>query len=189
MKYKIFKFLERNYIIEEKIKFFKSLLYFILAPFYFILETICKRTIWRTVILRELITNEQVFEFFCKHEFEYKNSQFRKVELLTSNEYYDTSNTSNFKKIRERIKGDYINAFKNLFSQNIPFDVENYVTLMVNVDIKTVKYDGDYLREPVYEVLFYYCRRLHYLKARNIFISWVILFSLITILIFLYKIL
>jgi hypothetical protein len=185
MKYKIFKFLERTYIIEEKAKFLNNLFYFLFAPFYFILESICKRSIWRTVILTELITNEQVFDFFCKHEFEYNKGQFRKVELLNSNEYYDTPNTYNFKKIRERIKRDYVNAFKNLFSHNIPFDIENYVTLMVNVDVKAVNNNGDYLREPVYEVLFYYCRRLHWLKSRNNFIIWMILASIIGILTYL----
>lgn len=177
-KYNIFKFLERNNKIGDS-KWYQKIFNFILAPVYFILESFCKRTIWKNRILNELITNEPVFEFLRISEFGYRNGTFRKIELLSSNEYYDSNDIKNFKKIKDRIKHDYIIIFNDLFSANVPFDIENYLTLIVNVDIMTIKNEDEYLRAPIYEVILRYCRKLHYIKSRNLFIIWITFFTIL----------
>lgn len=178
--YNISRLLEKE---DEKIKKsrwnkFKHVLF---TPYYFFMESFCRRKIWVNYIMRDMITNDEIIDFLDKQDFTIRNNVFIKKGLCNDPEKSEKDNIYNFsdmEKVKDFVTKDYIQYFIKLLTKNFQFDVENYVNLHVKTEVAVVheKQDDKYFREPIYIVIFQYWREQNYLEEKHHFLIWLITF-------------
>lgn len=161
---------------------FKRFLYWFLAPYFMILERRCKKGIWDNLIVKELITNDVVFEWLDNNDFEFRNNVFKSADLLENHPFFDRPNLEDAKAL---IQKEFVESMTKLFKENISFDVENYVTLLVETEVKTVYHEESdkYFYSRIYTVILQFCRQYFYDICKKNTKIWFVVFSLITILI------
>lgn len=151
--YKIFRFLEKYH---KDSMSFKNV---ILSPIFIILEFIAKFKIWKRVIVKEMITNDTIFNFLNDEDFEYTKGKFIKKDTIEDSRYSVYNN--DISNIRRVIRYDYVTAMSNVL-KNTPFDVENYVSLIVDIEPMYVKDQiGNYHHSNVYSVIIQYIRNTY----------------------------
>jgi hypothetical protein len=151
----------------------KRILHWLFNPYFFFLECAYRRKIWWKYIIPAIIQNDNIFHYLDDNDFELKDGLFHKIELTSDKEYYDVGDPV---VIKERVKKDFITIFINLFKDNLSFDIENYVTLIVDVNTKYVEDHHEYYKSQVYEVFLQSCRHEFHLIAKHRFIAWIISF-------------
>lgn len=158
-------------------KFYKILL----APIWLIQEYICFKKYWK-IILAELIENDSIFEFLDRNDFGLENNRLIKKEPIDSHEFLKGRKLEECKEI---IKKEYISVLFDLISKNCNINIEEFVSLIVNTDIKIIKDNGNYYRHGIYEVIIQYCRLWWYEKAKKYTIIWSIVFVFLMAIIYL----
>lgn len=167
------------YTHPTKITKSKKFFYRFLIPYFFIIEYFVRLRLWKKIIVPELITNDNVITFLDKQEFSYKNGIIFKQDLIESNEYFDRLDLNNAKEV---IKKEYIETLDKLFQENIQINIEDWITILINVDFKYVqeKQTGELIRGRIYEVKIQFCREFFYLRARKYFLIWVFIISILS---------
>jgi len=148
---------------------------FWLIPYYLHLEKTCKKEIWNKTVLNELITNDTLFSYFDDNDFEFikKGAHFRKIDTVDSVEFL-FNNTNDLK---EKLKAKFVRELTTLIRQQSPFDIEEYINMYINIDLKVVFDDfGNSYKANIYEVIIRYCREYQYGKMKKIFYGWLIMF-------------
>ena len=173
-----FNLLEK-YTHPTKITKTKKFIYLLLIPYFYFIETIIRYKIWKKTILPELITNDIIIGFLDKQEFSYKKGIIYKQDLLESNEFFDRVN---LEEAKETIKKEYFEALIQLFTDNINFNIEDWITILVNVEYKwAVEKNGEYAKAKVYEIKIQYCREYFFLQAKKYLLRWLLIFGIILI--------
>lgn len=158
-----------------------SFLKSVFAPYYFLAEYYCKRKIWNKFIFTKMITVDEVFGFLDKQDFEIRSGKrFVKMDTLEDSRY----DFNNLKESKKLIFQDYSDALLSVLRKNIPFDVENFMNLHVDIDDKIVESDGETYHSLVYYVWIQYWRETRFRESLSRFIKWII--SLILLLSFLF---
>lgn len=149
----------------------------IFSPYYFFMEYYCRKKIWTKFIFEKLITTDEIFNFLDKYDFEIIGKKFVKTSLLEEHPNYVNDTAV----MKDMIMRDYVEAFLNLFRKNIPFDVENYSNLNVEIGDKIVKSFGEIYHSAIYIVTLQYWREDNYKSAKKVFFTWLIVFAIIVI--------
>jgi hypothetical protein len=182
----IFNFLEYmndfSYNKANSLSYFKKIIKFLFNPIFLLLEFIVFWHYWKNIIVIEIFTNDEIVNFLDRNEFGYSNNIILKADLLSSNEYFDTLNIEEAKYL---IKSEFVEAFAKIFEKT-SFNIEDYIGIVVNTEIKTIKTNGEYFREKIYEVKLMFCRYYDLINELKTFIFWVILFVSVSSILFWY---
>lgn len=180
---KIIKILEKyDFIYDRSLKdstkyrTCKKIKYILFLPILYIFEGMYNTKIWNNFIKKTMITNDNIFQYLDNNDFELINNTFHKIELLSTNEFFDISDE---KEAKKRILGYYITEITTLLDNNVNFDIESYLNLMVNVDIKYVRSHNEYYKEKIYEVYIQSARNYHWKKIKIYMIIWLLIVLLI----------
>ena len=93
---------------------------------------------------------------------------------LIQDSRYDFNDLNQSKKL---IFQDYSDATLAVLRKNIPFDVENFMNLHVEIDDKVVtSEDGEIYHSLVYYVWIQYWRETRYRDSLNRLIKWIVAF-------------
>lgn len=160
-------------------RFFKTFF----APIWFIMEWLCFRKYWN-IILSELIETEgdEIINFLDRNEFGLQKNRIIKKDLIDNNEFLKGRKLDECKEI---IKKEYVIALTDLFKKYCNINIEEIISLTVNVDTKITKLNGESYRNNIYEVSLQYCRLWWFEKAKTYLFWWfVIIFILIGIIFF-----
>lgn len=174
---KLFDFLEKCTNDNLKKKYY-HLFYIVFAPISLLLESICYWFFWRHICLVEIFTNDEIVDFLDKNEFGYKWNKIYKSDILDDKPFYAEKNLDESKHM---LKAEFVKSFAEIFEENIPFKIEDYVTLTVNTELKTVFDNGERFRSKVYNVKLFYCRDFYFNKCMKLTIKWLIIILLILI--------
>lgn len=167
----IYVFLEDWYKYRKNGKI-KNTIRFIFIPIFLLLEYLIYIYYWKLTILKDLLTSDAIVDFLDRHDFEYQGNKLKKIDLLSSNEYYDIENLSEANIL---IKKDYTLAIDNLISIETVFDIENYITIKTETDFKVVKTVDGVFRDRIYTVELFFCRKYFLTKAKIDSVIWLIL--------------
>lgn len=161
---------------------FKRFLYVFLSPYFMILERKCKKGIWDNLVVKELITNDNVFNWFDNNEFEYRNDVFRSQDLIENHPYYDKGTLEESKML---IQKEFVEVMSKIFNENISFDIENYVTLLVDTELKTVYHEESdkYFYSKIYTVVLQFCRQYFYENCKRNTKIWFAVFCILMLLV------
>jgi hypothetical protein len=174
---KIYNLLERYTDLRLSTKF-KRLIYNIFIPIFYILEYITYKHFWKNIVVTELLSNDEIVDFFDKNEFGYNGNKIYKQDLIESNEYFNRLTLEDSKHV---IKKEYIDTLSELLKANIPFNIEEFITLIVTTELKIIKSNETNYRGRVYTVIIQFCRLFYLQKALVKLIYWCISVGLISI--------
>lgn len=166
----------------ENYSYKKKFLNWFFMPIFFFLEYIVYWYYWKNIIVKEILTSDKVVEFLDKNEFGYFGNKFAKIDLLASNKFFDRND---FEEARFVIKGEFIAALTEQFSNYIVFDIENYINIMVDVEMKVVKENGEVFRAKVYSVTMQFYRYYYIQEYRKRIFMWFFINSIITEIVYL----
>lgn len=158
----------------------------LLAPIWLILEYICYVKYWKRIIIPELITNDKIFEFLDKNEFEYTKDKLIKKDLIDEIESF---NGKDLDTIKYEVQKEYTEHLINLISKNCSTNIEEYLSLIVNTDLEVIAVASEYYRVGIYKVIIQYCRLWWLNKARKYTFFWgltLIIFAISIMLLTLY---
>lgn len=175
---KLFNFLEHCTNEDTKIKLY-TILYKVFAPVALLCESICYWFFWRHICLTEILTNNEIVGFLDRNEFGYKWNKIYKADILDDKEFYVDKSLNDSKHL---LKAEFVKSFTELFENNIPFKIEDYITLIVSTELKTLVDNGERFRSKIYTVKLIYCRDFYFNKCVKLTIKWlliVLLFLLI----------
>ena len=172
--YTIYSFLDRNISINFKMNFLFKILYYTFLPIFFLLELSIYWLIWKKLIIPELLTNDEIVDFFEKNDFAYLGNKIKKIDLITANEFYDRMN---LEESRQIIKKEFVDVLSELLNKNCSFDIEEYVTLIVSTDIKVIKNNGEIHKARIYSVTIQFCRLLYLQEITIKLIYWILSIS------------
>lgn len=175
--WKIYNFLDNFYDFDQSSKS-KKYIYNIFLPIFLILEYVCFIFIWKRIIIHEIFTNDEIVEFLDKNEFGYKNNKIYKKDLVSTNEFIDRFDLDEIKIL---VKKEFIESFAEKF-KTVSFNIEDYLTLITDVDFTTVKKGGETIRERVYIVTLQYCRYFYIHRWYLKMLIWSISFGFFIIL-------
>lgn len=163
-KFKIYSFLEKNDHSTFG-KWFKI----ILAPIWFLLEYICYIKYWKKIIVPEMITNDKIFDFLDKNDFQYTGDSFCTKDLLDD---YENLRGLSLEESRQKIRKEFVESLFALISENCSLNIEDLLTLQVFTQSIIKKISGEYFRANVYEVCIQYWRLWYLRKAKFSTIVW-----------------
>jgi len=172
---KLFGFLENT----ESTKF-KRIIYKLFIPIFFILEYIVYKYFWEKIIIPEIITNDEIFNFIDNNEFGIKYGRFVKKDLIDTNEYYDSMKID---EARVLIKEEFVKKLTMLIDKNCLIDIENYITLQVLTKELITSKNGNYYNNKLYTVYIQFCRYFYLIRSLKILIYWILILLSIFILI------
>ena len=155
---------------------FKTTLYKIFIPLFFILEYSVYKYFWKKVIIPEIITRDEIYEFIDKNEFGIKYGRFIKKDLLDTNEYYDSMNID---EARILIKEEFVKKLSGLIEKNCQIDIENYITLQVKTKETVTTKNGNYFNNKIYIVYIQFCRYFYLIESLKIFAYWSLIITII----------
>jgi len=181
--YKFYNWLE-NFTNQNNQNNFKKYIYNIFIPLFLLMEWIIYKYYWKNIVLKEILTSDEIVSFLDKQEFGYNNGILKKADLLKNNEFFDRLNSEEAKEI---IKKEYVEAISTLFSENIALNIEEYINLQVTVEIKVIKNNGDNFRDRIYTVIIQFCRQYFIEQARQKTKSWLWIISIGIIFFFVIK--
>lgn len=170
---RIFRFLETMTLNAPKSKRF---LYNLFIPFFLFLEWLVYYYYWKNIIVKELLTSDEIVNFFDANDFGYTGNKIYKADLLASNEFFDRLNMEEAKNV---IRKEYIDTVSNILANNISINVEDFLNLQVTVEIKVIKHKGEYFRDKIYTVTIKFCRYYYLQKALTTF--YILMGSLISL--------
>ena len=96
--YTIFNFLE-NFTNPVKSTKFKRFIYNILCPIFFLLEYLCYIYFWKNIVIKEMLSSDEIVDFLDKNEFGYTGNYVLKSDLLSNNEFYERLSLDESKEI------------------------------------------------------------------------------------------
>jgi hypothetical protein len=170
----VYAYLERF----RDVRFFtkkKAIIHFFLSPWFVLLESVVYRYYWKNLIITELLTSDPIVEFLDKNEFEYKGNKLIKIDLLSSNEFY---NRTKLREAEDIIWKDFKDALMNLLPGNVSFNVEDYITLLVTCDTRSIRSGNEIASSKIYTVEIYFCRLPFYKETMKKFKSWVLMVTI-----------
>lgn len=173
----LFQFLEKMTEKSMQSKF-NMFIYNIFVPIHLILEYIAYLYFWKKVIIPELLTNDGIVDFLDKNEFGYKKNKLYKSDLIESNEFFDRLSLEESKHV---IKKEYVEAFAEIFKDNVVLNIEDYLTMIVTTEVKTITHQGEIIREKIYTVVLQFCRYYWMRKALIKSIFWLIIVGLLSV--------
>ncbi len=158
----------------------KKGLYFkiFLAPIWLLLEYICYKKYWKKIILPELVTNDEIFNFLNDNEFSLHKGIFIKKDLIDDNDFLSAHRLDECKNI---IKKEFVEKLSKLITENCNTNIEEYISLTVNTDNLLSKTDGEVYSNRVYEVTIQYCRFWWLKKSLQYSIIWLILICILCV--------
>lgn len=148
----------------------------LLAPIWLLLEYLCYRKYWHKILIPELITNDNIFDFLDKNEFEYRKNKLIKKDLV---EDYEKLNGRTESEIKQIIKADYVEALVKLISENCSTNIEDFLNLQVIVETEIREIDGEYFRASLFTVIIQFHRLWWLQKAKKYTLIWTMLVLLI----------
>lgn len=178
-----YEFIYNKSMVNIKNGKFKKFIFILFIPLFFIFELIYRKNIWNRFVKKTLITNDAIFQYLDNNDFELVDNKFHKIELIEENDYF---NIDDEKESKSRIMKYYIEQITNLLKTNINFDIESYLTLIANIDIKYVNSHNEYYKAKVYELYLQSCRQYHYDKIKKYFLIYSIIVLSIVVFIFLF---
>ena len=159
----------------EKQDVTKSGKYFriLLTPIWLLLEYICYRKYWHKIVVPELITNDEIFNFLNRNDFEYRKKYFIKKDLIDDNEKISGKSLEEAKQV---IKKDFVEALTNLISANCSVNIEDFISLLVETDLEVIKNQEEYFSGRVYSVKIQFYRLWWLQKAKKYTFIWLLIF-------------
>jgi len=145
----ILTFLEKT----ENNKFLKFI-YYLFLPISFLLETICFYYYWY-LIKKELLTNEDMVNFFVENEFAYKWNKLYKLDIIEPDTFL---NQFNLDELKFKIKNEITEILLEKISEITAIDIENFLNVIVFTEyvegnIKQYKVEIKYFRYYVLRTL------------------------------------
>lgn len=168
----IMKYLENLTGTYQKQTKFNKLKCIVGSPIWYYLEKKCFNKFWKNIICHEILTNDDIVDFLDKNDFTYKPDKFYKMDLISSNPFFDRSTLQESKVF---IQKEYTDVFIELFRKHIQFDIEEYVNLNIDTEVEIFKNElGENISAKVYTVTLRFCRQHYLQKAKMSFINWII---------------
>jgi len=150
----------------------KKYIYNLFIPIFWLLEYICYRYYWKNIVCDEILTSDVIVEFLEKNEFGYDGVRFKKAGLLSENEFFDRVD---LKEAKELIKKEYVEAISLMFTENVGYNIEEYVNLLVTTEVKVIKHLDENIRAKIYTVTIQFCRQYFLDIVKRKLIAWFIL--------------
>lgn len=118
--------------ILEKSDFNKKLkfLYYLILPISYIFEYITFRKYWK-IIVAEIDASEDIIKFFDEQEFGFKSNKLYKQDIVAPDTFLADLNLT---ELTIKIRGEFIKKIIELFRENLVVDIENYISLTVDVE-------------------------------------------------------
>jgi hypothetical protein len=176
--YRILIFLEKFDLDREKSKlsnFLKALFIIIFIPIFLILEIICYYHFWKKIALYELLTTDEVVNFLDNNEFALVGrNKLIKKDLLSNHQDYIFNDIDESK---HKIKFDFIKIFTELIEKNISLNIEDLMTVIVNIKTENKIIEKERYRVKIFSIIIQY-QRTFFLKLKLIFmLYWLLIFS------------
>ena len=165
----LYNFLESISFKESK-SFISKLIYNWFSPIGLLLEYLVYRHYWKKIIIPEIFTNDEIVNFLDKNEFSFDGFKIWKSDLLENNEFFVRQTLDESKEI---IKKEYVEAFVEIFQKNTSINIEDYINLTVDTDIKSIKYEGQFFKSKIYTVVVRFSRSYFLEKAKSKTIWWI----------------
>jgi len=159
-------FTDSNKTTNNKVRIYK-----VFIPIFLLLEYITYWWFWKKIVIGDLLTSDVIVDFLDKNEFEYTGNKLIKMDLIESNPYFDRLSLV---EAQQTIKKEYVEAFSELITTNIPTNIEDYITLYVETEIKIVKSNNENYRNKIYIVNIQFCRYAYLQNAIKIFKYWLL---------------
>lgn len=164
----IYNFLESISLKESK-SFMARLIYNWISPIGLLLEYLVYRYYWKKIIIPEIFTNDEIVNFLDKNEFSFDGFKIWKSDLIENNEFFNRQSMEESKNI---IKKEYVEAFVDIFQNNTSLNIEDYINLTVDTDLKMIKYENQFFKSKIYTVTVRFSRSYFLAKAKTKTIWW-----------------
>lgn len=148
-----------------------SILTIIFAPIFFLLHRKECKYFW-DIIINEFGDNDEIVKFFDRNEFGLTPLKIYKKDVIDDSSDLINYSTENLKEV---IFKDYSQSLLQLFNKNCTIDVENYISLLVDVEL----YRKDNSIIKLYTVSIVYYRLNLYLSMKRILKWWCISLTII----------
>ena len=149
----------------------KKLLYFIqdiFAPINYAVEYYCFYFVWKKIVLKEILTNDNIVNFLDRNEFCLKNNIIYKKDIIEKDNILDTFNPEDSE---DKITQEFTEVFSNIIEENSNIDIENYVTLFTEIDITNPQYKN---KIKIYKITIMFYRYFQLQLAKKRMIYWFI---------------
>lgn len=179
---KLYFFLEDYFNPTSNYKGFKKTIYNLLTPIFLLIEYLVFKHYWKNIILENLLSNESVVNFFYRNEFRFDKTRLVKMDLLE--ELEGKIDISSLRIAKESIRKEFILAFTKILQENIALDLENLITLYVDIKKKLVKSDSQLHESKIYLVYIQFHRLKNLKETKDKSKTWLIIVSIISLLIY-----
>lgn len=161
-------------------KFLAKLIFIIFLPIIYLIELLVYYHFWKVIIIREMLTNDNIVDFFDRNEFAYQGNKLYKEDLITGNDYYDSKPLDHVQKL---LREEFVNSIYQIIKENTQLNLEDNLNLIVECDIKSIKNQTEVLRAKVYSVTIRFYR-YHILSSyKSKLFLWVLVTGIISILV------
>ena len=178
--YIIYNFLE-NFTDPIKSTKTKSLIQNILCPIFLLLEYMCYKYFWKNIVIKEMLSSDEIVDFLDKNEFGYTGNYILKSDLLSYNEFYDRLDLNEAKQL---IKKDFVTAISEIITKNISINIEDFINLTVTTEIKIINKNNNTFKEKIYTVKLQFSRYYFLQQIIKKFYAWIIIVLSLTILLY-----
>lgn len=173
----VYRKLENYYIKNLDSKFLYRQFYRYLTPIFYLGEMIVYWYYWKYLIKREIFTSDDIIGFLDRNEFGYDGNKIYKIDLLENHEYFDRPN---HEEAKEMIRAEFTEAFMKIFSES-SIDIENYINLLVTIETKGIRDNGEYHKSKVFTVTLRFSRQFYIDKVKKSMITWTVWFIIFVI--------
>lgn len=157
-----------------------KLIYYLILPISIICEFITFKKYWK-IIINEIDSSEDIIKWFDEQEFGFNSNKLYKKDIVAPDTFLSQLSLT---ELTIKIRGEFIKKIIELFRENLVIDIENYVSL--TVDVEFAKNTNNSLKQ--YTVTIRYFRYQKIIENIKWLILWFILFATITIITKLYLI-
>jgi len=180
--YIIYNFLENftNPVNSTKIK---RLILNVFCPIFLLFEYLCYKYFWKNIVIKEILTSDEIVDFLDKNEFGYTGNYILKSDLLSDNEYYDRLDLEEARKL---VKKDFVSAISELITKNISINIEDFITLLVTTEVKIISKNNNINKAKIYTVKLQFSRYYFLQQIIKKFYIWITIVLCLSILLFFY---
>jgi hypothetical protein len=175
--HKLFNFLEKFNTFELSKS--KKFLFFLFSPIMVFLEYICYSYYWNKIILVELATNDDIINYLDKQEFGFnflKTKIYKKDVIPKDNQFYSIRTNPELKKYMMK---EFIDVFYEIIKKSSSFNIENYISLVIDIWDDIRKINGVLLSTKLYQVDLLFVRYWFMIRELKRFVWWIAIVGII----------